>query len=247
MPAPTPAPLCQRIVTWTTQEEKLPKEAALLAGVTEHTVWRMMKIWNTYHTLFPPYVSTRNRPRALEQDNVGFILACLEAHPTLFEDKLQERLFDVCGNFVSIATISRTLHHLSLSKKNLHCTAAKRDELLRATFRVQIREEYLSQHPADIFVFVNESAFDDHVARCTRGWALEGQRAHQCEIFHKGKRYSVLPGFSLSGIIALSFFEGRVTKELFMQFLCDELVSGFMCPHICVTHCTSGSTATTLS
>lgn len=57
------------------------------------------------------------------------------------------------------------------------------------------------------------------------GWAALGRACVRRDTFIRGQRYSVLPALTTNGIIALDIFEGSVTKERFIQWIWDHLVS----------------------
>ncbi|KAG2046390.1 hypothetical protein BDR06DRAFT_899351, partial [Suillus hirtellus] len=57
------------------------------------------------------------------------------------------------------------------------------------------------------------------------GWAPIGRACVRQQTFIRGQQFSVLPALSVDGIVALDIFEGSVNKELFINFLPDQIVS----------------------
>ncbi|KIJ58591.1 hypothetical protein HYDPIDRAFT_67322, partial [Hydnomerulius pinastri MD-312] len=51
------------------------------------------------------------------------------------------------------------------------------------------------------------------------GWSPKGSRARRRDFFVRGKRYSILPALSRSGILAVDVFERPLTTKSFNQFI----------------------------
>jgi hypothetical protein len=74
-------------------------------------------------------------------------------------------------------------------------------------------------------VWLDESSVDDRTNQRRNGWALLGRVCVRRDTFIRGQRFSVLPALTVDGIIALDIFEGSVTKDQFIQFIQDQIVS----------------------
>ncbi|KAJ7210187.1 hypothetical protein GGX14DRAFT_343181, partial [Mycena pura] len=82
-----------------------------------------------------------------------FLFALLDHSPDLYLDELQEALLSQHDLDVSLATISRTLHRLGMSRKKLSRVAAERCADARREFTLEIGGE-----PAERLVCADESA-----------------------------------------------------------------------------------------
>jgi transposase len=223
MPRPYQEDLRRRIIDWRFAEGFSRQETAQRAGCCEKTVKRLEDIWNTYHTLFPPYYRARGRPRQLDQWDMEYIYDCYEANPGMLLDELQDRFFFTLDTFVTIATLDRALQRLGETRKVMRKVAAERNEELRRVFKIHLALEY-GINP-DLFVFLDETAVDIDVGRKRYGYSFSGTRASRTEVFkHNGRRYSILPALSSTGVIGWRMYEGGVTKEEFKKFLREELV-----------------------
>ncbi|KAJ6603934.1 hypothetical protein B0H10DRAFT_1821915 [Mycena sp. CBHHK59/15] len=81
----------------------------------------------------------------------------MKFRPPPYLDEIQAKLQSVRDVCVSIASISRTLVMLQLSRKKLTKAAAERDEQLRT-----IWEAEMAQYPdPNVFVALDESAVDN--------------------------------------------------------------------------------------
>ena len=98
--------------------------------------------------------------------------------------------------------------------------ALERDELVHAAWQAEYGDV-----PMDAFVWLDEASADDHTNQWRDGWAPLGHACVQRYTFIRGQRFSVLPAHSIDGIIALDIFEGSVTKERFIRFIREQLVS----------------------
>lgn len=92
--------------------------------------------------------------------------------------------------------------------------------MLRATWQAKYGDIQM-----DHFVWIGESSVDDRTNQRVNGWASLGRVPVRWAMFIWGQRYSVLPALSVDGIIALDIFKGSVTKEKFLSFLKNQLVS----------------------
>lgn len=195
-------------------------DIANLAACHERTVYRVLGYYNAYGTVLPPYFRSRGRPRDLTQPDINYVLSYFEANPAGYLEEAQADLYEGRGNYVSLASLSRALNHIDFTKKTLRKVAAQRDEDERALFHVQMAE----YTDPELFIFLDESSVDGEVVRRTHGWNWEGHRAVRREVLINSERHSILPALTVDGILALRIIPGSVTKELFIQFLREELV-----------------------
>ncbi|KAJ2932452.1 hypothetical protein H1R20_g4639, partial [Candolleomyces eurysporus] len=207
-----------RIIHWHHQYCLSPEEISILAGCSVRTVYCVLAYFRDYHNIRNPFARRRGRKRALSSTDVDFIASMIDARPKIFLDELQEDLANYRDIDVSIATLSRTLHRIAISKKKVSSSAAERNELLRAMWQA----EY-AHYPAEYFVWLDESSVDDFTNLRMDGWASLGRACVSCETFIRGQRYSVLPALTTDGILALDIFEGSVNKERFISFIRNDI------------------------
>ena len=184
-------------------------------------VHHVVDLYRRYGQVTDPDATPRRGHRILTTTDEEYILSLLKARPSIYLDEIQRELESACGVFVSIATISRTLTRMQVSKKSLSRNAAERNEELRTLWEIELAEF----NDPDLFVFIDESAVDNKTVQRSQGWSTVGGRSVSRCTFLRGKRHSVLPALSSDGIIALEIIEGSVNKERFLQFLRDKVVS----------------------
>ena len=217
-PATTPE-MREAMVRWRFEQHKTAFEISKLANCSERTVYDILRLHRDYSQITNPFARSRGRPRILDNGDVEYVHALLQANPTLYLDELQEQLFAARDKDVSLATLSRVIRRLAVTHKRVSKTAAERNELLRATWQA----EY-SDIPAEYFVWLDESSVDDKTNQRNHGWAQLGRACVRRATFIRGQRYSVLPALTADGFIALDIFEGSVNKDRFLRFLNEELV-----------------------
>ncbi|KDR74284.1 hypothetical protein GALMADRAFT_43474, partial [Galerina marginata CBS 339.88] len=88
--------------------------------------------------------------------DVNYISSLIDANPVIYLDEVHDRLVQYRNIDVSLSTISRALHKLALSRKQVSPAAAERNELLRATWQAAYADI-----PADYIVWLDESSVDD--------------------------------------------------------------------------------------
>ena len=209
-----------RIIVWHDEQHLSVQEIAGLVGCGVRTVYNILSYHRDYHTLRNP--STRgphgaNRP--LDMGDMNYIESLIDAQPKIYLDEIQDELLERQDVFVSISTLSRTLHRLSMTRKHVANEALERNELLRATWQAAYADI-----PADYCVWLDEASVDDHTNQRAMGWAAMGRACVCRAAFVRGQRYSVLPALTCEGMIALDIFEGSVNKECFLTFLNEQVV-----------------------
>ena len=207
------------MVRWRFEQHKTALEIAVLSGCSERTVYEVLRLHRDYGQVTNPFARTRGRPRILDNGDMEYIHALLQANPVLYLDELQEQLFAARDKDVSLATLSRAIRRLAMTHKRVSKTAAERNELLRATWQAEYGDI-----PAEYFVWLDESSVDDKTNQRNHGWADLGRACVRRATFIRGQRYSVLPALTSDGIIALDIFEGSVNKDRFIRFLNEDLV-----------------------
>ena len=209
----------QHMVVWSKHLGKTDAEIAELSGCSERTVREVRRLEREFGVVYNPFAQPRGRKRLLEMGDINYMSSLIDANPVIYLDEVHERLVQYRNIDVSLATISRALHKLALSQKQVSPDAAERNELLRATWQAAYADI-----PADYIVWLDESSVDDRTNQREMGWAQVGRACVRKEFFVRGQRYSVLPALTCDGYIALDIFEGAVNKEKFLTFLNEQLV-----------------------
>ncbi len=181
---------------------------------------KVVNAFRTYGTVNDPTRQYTGRPSLLGEEDGIYLEATLSANPSLYLDELQHRLNLVRGVEVSLSTLSRFLRKLALTHKGVSKVALERDEELRMLWRLDMVE----YEDPELFVFLDESAVDNHTVERNRGWSREGTPCVSRGTFLRGLRYSILPALTLDGIIALDIFEGSVNREIFISFIRENVV-----------------------
>lgn len=214
-----PPDVRELIPVWRHEQHLTIEEISTRARCSIRTVQTILAYDRDYGVVSNPFAFTRGQDRVLNTGDLNFISSLLSAIPTLFLDELQSQLLLTRGVDVSISTLSRAVHSLAITHKQVSKEAIERDNLLRSTW-----QGVHGSHPADYYVWIDESSVDDHTNQRTNGWAAMGRPCIRRATFIRGQRYSVLPALCSDGIIALDIFEGSVNKDKFIRFLKEDLV-----------------------
>ena len=224
MPVRISDDLKERIITWYYTDNKTMEEIRDLARCSIGLISNVIRNYREYGEVRNPFTRRAGRPRSLSDEDMAFIQTLIDANPSLYLDEIQQRLYDIREVNISISTISRALTHLDLSWKTISKVAVERDEEVRA-----IWEGMMAQYTdPDLFVALDESAVDDKTGQRTHGWSRLGVPCVRRMSFLHGVRYSILPALTTNGIVALEIVEGSITKEIFLKFLCDQVVSFYI-------------------
>lgn len=215
-----PKQMRERMVVWKTEMGKSTTEIAELAGCCVRTVHNVLHFEREYGVVNNPLAQAHSRPRSLDTGDIDYISSLIQANPVFYLDEIQDRLLQYRNVEVSLATVSRALHHLALTHKKISSEASERDELLRATWQAAYADI-----PAEYCVWLDESSVDNRTNQRKSGWAEVGRACVRRDLFIRGQRFSVLPAFTCDGYIALDIFEGSVNKEKFIRFLTEQVVS----------------------
>jgi len=174
----------------------------------------------------------RGRRRVLDTIDMLFIQEIIEVNPSIYLDELQHKLAIARNVYVSIATISRTLSRMGLTRKAVSRRATERNDSVRMLWEMEMAQ-YVNP---DMFVFLDESAVDGLTGMRANGWSPANIRAIERTTFFRGVRHSILPALTSRGMIALEIFEGSVNKDRFIRFLRESIVSLSPLPCISRVH-----------
>ena len=188
--------------------------------VSASLVSKVLCLHRIYGQVTNPFSNHSGRPSYLNNGDLEYMQAILQANSGLYLDEIQDKLKTVRNVYVSILTITRALQSLNLTWKSTTRAAAQRDEELRTLWEADMAQ----YTDPELFVFLDESAVDQSTAERTHGRSPIGTRCMHRATFVRRIRHSVLPALSCDGIIALDVFEGSVNKERFLQFLQEQVV-----------------------
>ena len=154
----------------------------------------------------------------LSTNDVSFIHALLKQCHTLYLDEIQLQLLQKQNDQASVSTLVHTLCRIHFSSKVVSVKARERNDILCVAYMNQIGTIVTDM---DQVMCVDESAKDDWMLLRKSGWSPIG--TWRC--FIHGCWCSILPIFTIDGIITYNIMEGLVTSEKFVHFLRELVVS----------------------
>jgi transposase len=188
--------------------------------MSRSTFFRVQKLWHETGDVVSHKTSLRGRLRALNYDDVQYLLVLIEQNPDYF---LNELLYLLKTNrFISVhyTTIHRALKQAGVSCKKLKKIASERSEPLRADFIGR-----MAKYEPEELGFLDEVHKDERTLNRGYGRARKGRRAAKRVKFVRGRRTSTEALLSLDGVVACKSVEGSMTKELFLEWLEFNVVS----------------------
>jgi hypothetical protein len=217
--------LKKRIVAWYLEDRLTYQEITRLANYSIGHVFNVMSNFHCYGQVNNPFSCRTGRPSTIQEGDITYISGLLSANPTLYLDELQTRLSTTQNLHLLITTICCLLIHYQLTQKYLQKVAAEQDKELQGLWEADMAQ----YTDPDVFVALDESAIDDHTIQWHFGRSPAGIPCVRHAAFLQGTCYSVLPALTTEGIIALDIFEDSVTKDRFLAFIQDQVVSYFYC------------------
>ena len=187
-----------------------------VCGVSSFTVRKIasnLKYFG-HHTAPASLRRHSGRPRALNTAAQQVLKSFVEAKPWAYQEEMQDFLLDELDVSVHQSIISRALKKMKISLKNLRREATERNQDLRDFYVVK-----LSEFTADQMIFVDESAANEHTAWRKRGWSELGIKPSVSRPVKRSKRWSILPAYTIDGIIAHHIHHGNITGDRFLMFL----------------------------
>jgi len=117
-----------------------------------------------------PFTKCTSRPSAIDNGDIKYISALIEANLLLYLDEIQRQLEATQHKSLSISTLACLLVQHGLTKKKVQKSAAERDKELRT-----IWEADMAQYTdPDVFVALDESAIDNQTVQCEYGHSVVG-------------------------------------------------------------------------
>jgi len=212
--------LKERVVSLYSSGGVSMREVARLLNVSLGLVHNVVSCYQRSGQVTSPRPQLYGRHRVLNDGDLSFIHEVTSAWPSIYLDELQYKLATVRRVQVSLATVSRTLARMGLTRKALSREANERNEDVRLLWELDMAQ-YVDP---EVFVFLDESAVDNHTVRRAGGWSAAGTPAVERSTFLRGVRHSILPALTSHGMLALEIFEGSVNKERFIRFLRENIV-----------------------
>jgi hypothetical protein len=166
-------------------------------------------------------------PRSLLKTDTDYLLHLARHKPTLFLDEYAGCLELYWYLPISLAMIHCTFECAGLHVKHVQKLTSEHDPILRADFVCRI-----GRYPTDYLILLDEVSKDERTYSRLWGRAAAGLHVEQHNPFVCGRRLSMVAGLALGeGIIAARVIEGSFTRETFMEYLWDDVVSH---SHICI-------------
>lgn len=191
--------------------------------------WKMFyNIHCQYHatgTVTKAQAIGRGQPQKAIWGNAEYFI-CLACHkPVLFLDEYQWWLQKYRDLSLSMSTIHHGLAQAGLNVKHVQKIVSERDPILCADFVCHI-----SQYPATSLLVPDEVLKDNRTYAHLWGHSKCGSRVEIHQPFVRKQWFSMLATMALNeGVIASQVVEGSFTRDLFLQYLHDDLVSSSLC------------------
>lgn len=82
----------------------------------------------------------------------------------------------------------------------------------------------ISEYSANQLVFLDESAANEHKLYRKFGWSAYGILPKVIRPVKRSERWSILPAYSLNGVLATHIYQGGITAARFEWFLENEVL-----------------------
>ena len=193
-------------------------------GFSERTFYRILRLYNDTGNVVQQRLGTSSgRPRLLHFDDVDYLLRLVRQRPDWFLDELLDLL--KTNRFISVhyVTIHRELVCAGASLKKLKKIASERKEEGRHDFM-----DRMAQYSPEELGFIDETSKNDKTATRSRGHAQKGRRAIMRSQFVHGHRLTATALLTVDGVAASKVVEGSMTRDLYLQFLENEVVCDYV-------------------
>jgi len=168
------------------------------------------------------------RPRALmvgaQEEEV--LKTIVEEEPYMFLLEIAAEFNERTGLSLSPQHIHGALIAAGLSLKVMQQIRRARDEQQREQYWEYIFNEV--EFPWKL-IFGDETSMDGRALRRRKGWGPVGSPVHVVDLFHRGKRISVLALYAYDGTVAFRWVEGGYNTDTFMTYII-ELIDEIMSP-----------------
>ena len=157
------------------------KDICHLLGIKKTLAYNVLNWYHCYGTISNPntYSYLVRGARSLCPADFSFISAVVKHCPSIYLDELKEQLSLQCNVHISLATISRALKKLGITRKAVSVHAQEWNEVARAVYMNKIAEEVPDPN---MLLFVDEAAKDERTTVRRYGRAGRGNR---CAVQHR--------------------------------------------------------------
>lgn len=197
--------------------------------VSSRTIRRIRFNLRTFGTPTAPSVVKKGRPLAIIPAMQAGLRTYLEAKPWAHRDEMIEYVFDDWDVLVDQSTMSRTLQRAHISRKRLKRVALEQSDTCRHHYMLQV-----SQYTADMLVFLDESAANDHTKDRKYGWSGFGTNPSVKRPIKRSERWSMLPAYTQDGLLACHVYHGEIDAVRYEWWLENEVLprcNAFPGPH----------------
>jgi transposase len=173
MPASISGDLKARIPILRYQQGFSVKDISRLLGIRKTLIYDTLEYYHHYRmTRNPENNKQAGRPRILDHIDIQFIKATIAHRRCIYLDELQQELLEQRGVRASIATLSRTLNRLLISRKRVSIRALERNDIMRSAFMNMIAT---TVPDPEMFIFIDEAAKNKRTEGRSMGWAMMGK------------------------------------------------------------------------
>lgn len=213
MPLPYSLDFRWRIIWLTIIQRQSPTTVARQMCICEKSVRRYQKLFWQTGDVSPKM--QRHGPEALFGEFEQLTLLRLIGDNTgIYLSELQDRLYDILGVYVSIATICKTLKRMGCCRRVIRHVAKQRSDQLRAHFMAE-----MSAYDPEMFIWIDESGCDKRNAMRKYAYTVKGIPPIDSRIFARGTRYSTVTSMTVHGIHDVLLAEGTMNGERFEDYI----------------------------
>ncbi|KAI7933840.1 hypothetical protein MJO29_016678 [Puccinia striiformis f. sp. tritici] len=186
-------------------------------SISKQSLRRWMQLYRTTQRVVrdPKEYERQGAPLKLTDEDPAFMIELVRTSPGLFLDEMRERLYDGTSSLISITSLHRNLveqMEITLKKAN---TVNNRKSLLNKYAFI----EKMERIPAEFLVFTDESHFCSRDLMRGYSRAPIGEQADRAIMENNSKTFTLLPGISFFGVLALTVTDENVLGPNFEHFL----------------------------
>jgi hypothetical protein len=134
MAPPLSKDLRDQVFTWRAKYNWLYRKHAEVAGCSIGTVFSILHYHDTYSQSTNLLGCKTGQTRLLGIDNLKYLDELLEVEPLIYLDEVRDKLDEVRGIAISVATLQRTIVQLNISTKGVLKEAAEQNDYLLGTW-----------------------------------------------------------------------------------------------------------------
>ena len=148
------------------------KEIVKVLGVKKSLIYKTLFFHQSYGLTYSSHSAQQShRHQHLTAIDISFIRGLLHQKHTIYLDEIQEQLLIWRSVQISLLTLSRTLHWLYFSYKDVLGHALEQNNQVRAVFMNWIADQVPNPN---MLMFGDEASKDERTSACRQGWALKG-------------------------------------------------------------------------